>query len=179
MMLPAVLCLFIATATATMNSTINTTTAATNASLTTLTQAFTTNASSALLTQDFTTNSTLVAPLAAPLYRNVTTGEAWVYPSSANDLGARDMSCECFDPGGESCISFREYRWLREDGGRGRLEEDEWKKETGLMWKNQLRPMLHANLHVLGALLRADRIDLLRQHVLRAGRVVLWGVLLS
>ena len=36
--------------------------------------------------------------LSAPCYRNVTNGSVWVIPSSAFDLGARDMSCECFDP---------------------------------------------------------------------------------
>lgn len=44
--------------------------------------------------------STNVTLLSAPYYRNVSVGAAWVVPSSANDLGARDMSCECFDPSG-------------------------------------------------------------------------------
>ena len=57
--------------------------------------------SSVTFTQGFTSNATVFAPLAAPLYHNVTVGEAWVFPSSANDLGARDMSCECFNPDGE------------------------------------------------------------------------------
>lgn len=65
-------------------------------------QAFASNtSSSATLIQGFTSNVTFFAPLAAPLYHNITVGEAWVYPSSANDLGARDMSCECFNPDGE------------------------------------------------------------------------------
>ena len=36
--------------------------------------------------------------VAAPYYRNVSAGDAWVIPSSAYDIGARDMTCECFDP---------------------------------------------------------------------------------
>lgn len=44
--------------------------------------------------------STNVTLLSAPYYRNVSVGAAWVVPSSAYDLGARDMSCECFDPSG-------------------------------------------------------------------------------
>ena len=61
------------------------------------------SSSIALATQAFTSNATVFAPLAAPLYHNVIIGEAWVFPSSANDLGARDMSCECFNPDGEFC----------------------------------------------------------------------------
>ena len=38
--------------------------------------------------------------LQAPKYPNVTIGQAWVYPSSPFDLGARAMSCECFAPTG-------------------------------------------------------------------------------
>ena len=34
----------------------------------------------------------------APYFHNVSGGDVWVYPSSPTDLGARDMSCECFDP---------------------------------------------------------------------------------
>lgn len=51
------------------------------------------------LPQDFASNATFAA-LLAPLYHTVTAGEAWVFPSSAKDLGARDMSCECFNPKG-------------------------------------------------------------------------------
>lgn len=66
-----------------------------------LTPALASNTTSpAFLHHAFTSNATIFAPLAAPLYRNVTAGDAWVFPSSANDLGARDMSCECFNPGG-------------------------------------------------------------------------------
>ena len=43
--------------------------------------------------------------LLPPLYHNVTTGEAWVYPSSKYDLGARAMSCECFDPDRKNAFS--------------------------------------------------------------------------
>ena len=77
-------------------------------------QAFASNtSSSATLTQGFTSNVTIFAPLVAPLYHNVTVGEAWVFPSSANDLGARDMSCECFNPDGE--FHFQEM-WFRSGG---------------------------------------------------------------
>ncbi len=44
--------------------------------------------------------STNVTLLSAPYYRNASAGAAWVVPSSAYDLVARDMSCECFDPSG-------------------------------------------------------------------------------
>ncbi|KAM0799925.1 hypothetical protein BDR22DRAFT_272021 [Usnea florida] len=53
----------------------------------------------------FTNNVTRFATLAAPLYGNVAAGDVWVFPSSANDLGARQMSCECFDPGNQCCIA--------------------------------------------------------------------------
>ena len=36
--------------------------------------------------------------LLAPVHHNVSAGSAWVYPSSDHDIGAKDMSCECFDP---------------------------------------------------------------------------------
>ena len=36
--------------------------------------------------------------LQAPKYPNITIGQAWVYPSSPFDLGARAMTCECFAP---------------------------------------------------------------------------------
>lgn len=49
--------------------------------------------------------STNVTFLSAPYYRNVTAGNAWVVPSSAYDLGARDMSCECFDPAESCCMA--------------------------------------------------------------------------
>ncbi|KAL8804623.1 MAG: hypothetical protein Q9182_002431 [Xanthomendoza sp. 2 TL-2023] len=39
-----------------------------------------------------------VTSLLAPYYRNVTTGGAWVLPASSHDIGARAMTCECFDP---------------------------------------------------------------------------------
>ena len=50
-----------------------------------------------------------VASLLPPLYNNVTVGDAWVFPSSNFDLGAKGMSCECFDPGSKSCTSFSEH----------------------------------------------------------------------
>ena len=36
--------------------------------------------------------------LLPPFYNNVTAGDAWVFPSSNFDLGAKGMGCECFDP---------------------------------------------------------------------------------
>lgn len=42
------------------------------------------------------------ATLLAPIYRNVTADDVWVYPNSSFDLGARSMTCECFDPSGMS-----------------------------------------------------------------------------
>jgi hypothetical protein len=36
----------------------------------------------------------------APYYRDVSAGEAWMIPSSAVDLGARAMECQCFNPDG-------------------------------------------------------------------------------
>jgi hypothetical protein len=41
--------------------------------------------------------------LAAPLYRNVTVGQAWVYPSNPFDLSPRSISCECFNA---DCTSY-------------------------------------------------------------------------
>ncbi|KAL2047640.1 hypothetical protein N7G274_000682 [Stereocaulon virgatum] len=41
--------------------------------------------------------------LAAPLYRNVTAGQAWVYPGNPSDLGTRSVSCECFNANFECC----------------------------------------------------------------------------
>ena len=50
----------------------------------------------------FYRNITAFAPsnmsFSAPYFHNVSAGDVWVYPSSPTDLGARDMSCECFDP---------------------------------------------------------------------------------
>lgn len=40
----------------------------------------------------------------APYFHNVSAGDVWVYPSSPTDLGARDMSCECFDPDRKSLL---------------------------------------------------------------------------
>ena len=48
--------------------------------------------------------STNVTLLSAPYYRNVSAGAAWVVPRSVYDLGARGMTCECFDPNGRSII---------------------------------------------------------------------------
>lgn len=42
------------------------------------------------------------AALLAPVYRNLSTDDVWVYPNSSFDLGARSMNCECFDPSGIS-----------------------------------------------------------------------------
>ncbi|KAK4694599.1 hypothetical protein P7C71_g3006, partial [Lecanoromycetidae sp. Uapishka_2] len=52
------------------------------------------------------TNKTIphFSPLLPPLNPPITPGLAWVYPSSPNDLGARSMSCECFDPGNQCCM---------------------------------------------------------------------------
>lgn len=45
------------------------------------------------------------ATLLAPVYRNVTADDVWVYPNSSFDLGARSMGCECFDPSGIRALS--------------------------------------------------------------------------
>ena len=44
---------------------------------------------------NLSTNTTF---LSAPYYRSISPGAAWVIPRSIFDLGARDMTCECFDP---------------------------------------------------------------------------------
>ncbi|KAF6233889.1 hypothetical protein HO173_008101 [Letharia columbiana] len=95
MLLPTIVCLFFATA-----YSINITTS------NVLTPTFPSNtSSSALLTHAFASNTTIFAPLTAPIYRNVTPGDVWVFPSSANDLGARQVSCECFNPDDQCCIA--------------------------------------------------------------------------
>ena len=38
----------------------------------------------------------------APYYRNTTAGAVWVVPDSPFDIGARSMSCECFESNGKS-----------------------------------------------------------------------------
>ncbi|KAF6221899.1 hypothetical protein HO133_001867 [Letharia lupina] len=82
MLLPTIVCLFVATA-----YSINITTS------NVLTPTFPSNtSSSAILTHAFASNTTIFAPLTAPIYRNVTPGDVWVFPSSANDLGARQAS---------------------------------------------------------------------------------------
>ena len=53
------------------------------------------NSSTNNLTSNIIINSTIPS---APLYNNVTAGEAWIIPASDYDLGARAMTCECFDP---------------------------------------------------------------------------------
>ena len=147
MLLPIMICLFIATANSMNTTTFNL-----------LLSAFASNnTSSALLAHPSTSNATIFAPLAAPLYRNVTAGDAWVFPSSPNDLGARDMSCECFNPGGE--LRSLEY---------GAEASTELKK----------RPMLYARLLKRGSFLHADRLYVLRGYLLRGGRILLWGFLL-
>lgn len=47
-----------------------------------------------------TNTSANASLLLAPFYRNVTAGGAWVLPASPFDLGARAITCECFDPDG-------------------------------------------------------------------------------
>lgn len=91
MLLPAILFLFTATAHGS-----NTSTSATFPH----TFASNTSTSSAIQPHAFASNTTVYALLVAPIYRNVTAGDAWVFPSSANDLGARSMACECFSPDG-------------------------------------------------------------------------------
>ena len=50
--------------------------------------------------------SSNVSSYLPPYYRNVTAGGAWVLPASPYDLGARAMSCECFDPDGIISIPY-------------------------------------------------------------------------
>jgi len=45
------------------------------------------------------TSNASTAIVAAPYFRNVSAGDAWVMPGTF-DLGARSMLCECFDPSG-------------------------------------------------------------------------------
>lgn len=42
------------------------------------------------------TSNASIAIVAAPYFRNVSAGDAWVVPGTF-DLGARSMLCECFD----------------------------------------------------------------------------------
>ena len=53
-----------------------------------------------LATGGISTNHSKYASLLAPVYREAEAGDVWVYPNSSFDLGARAMSCECFDPSG-------------------------------------------------------------------------------
>lgn len=48
--------------------------------------------------REYPSNSSTNVSLWAPYYRNVSAGAAWVIPQSTFDLGARAMSCECFNP---------------------------------------------------------------------------------
>jgi len=52
------------------------------------------------------------AIVAAPYFRNVSAGDAWVVPGTF-DLGARSMLCECFDPSGMYSVLVCVYqsRW--------------------------------------------------------------------
>ena len=54
-----------------------------------------------------TNTSANASLLLAPFYRNVTAGGAWVLPESPFDLGARAMTCECFDPDGTYLMLLR------------------------------------------------------------------------
>lgn len=146
MLLPIMICLFIATANSMNTTTFNV-----------LPSAFASINTSSILAHPSNSNATIFAPLAAPLYRNVTAGEAWVFPSSPNDLGARGMSCECFNPGGE-------------------LRSLEYGAEASTEMEN--RPMLYARLLKRGSLLHADGSYVLRGYLLRDGRILLWGFLL-
>lgn len=62
-----------------------------------------------------TNTSANVSLLLAPSYRNVTAGGAWILPASPFDLGARAMTCECFDPDGTYLVLLRFIKqpWLR------------------------------------------------------------------
>ena len=50
----------------------------------------------AVLDHDFLANISLMAPL----FHSISMGPAWIVPTSF-DVGARSMSCECFDPSRE------------------------------------------------------------------------------
>ncbi|KAI4139724.1 MAG: hypothetical protein LQ341_004107 [Variospora aurantia] len=49
-------------------------------------------------------------------HRNVSAGAAWVLPASRTDLGARAMSCECFDPDGNDLLYRPQGPWLLPQG---------------------------------------------------------------
>lgn len=59
-----------------------------------------------------TTSNASIAIVAAPYFRNVSAGDAWVIPGTF-DLGARSMLCECFDPSGmyHFLICVNQSRW--------------------------------------------------------------------
>lgn len=108
-------------------------------------------------------------------------GEAWVFPSSSSRANERDVGCECFDPDGEvffvvvvvvllnvGAIGVCMYVCMSCADDKG----------------DDNSAMLHGTRLLLvggpGSLLHAERIHVLRRHVLRGRRVVLcWGVLLS
>ncbi|CAF9932581.1 hypothetical protein IMSHALPRED_008929, partial [Imshaugia aleurites] len=88
MLLPTLVCLFIATAHCVDTTTSNV-----------VTSNVASNPSSTLFTHTSPSNAGIFAPLAAPIYRNVTYGDAWILPSTTNDLGPRYPICECYNPG--------------------------------------------------------------------------------
>ncbi len=58
------------------------------------------------------TSNASIAIVAAPYFRNVSAGDAWVMPGTF-DLGARSMLCECFDPSGMHSILTYVYQSKR------------------------------------------------------------------
>lgn len=83
---------FVATATC-----INTTTVTVTVTVTTLPVASDAPPSA----HAFPPAASVVAPLAAPLYRDVRAGDAWVFSGGGDGLGKMGVGCGCFDPRGE------------------------------------------------------------------------------
>ncbi|KAL9008200.1 MAG: hypothetical protein Q9173_006653 [Seirophora scorigena] len=69
-------------------------------------------------------------------HRNVSTGAAWVVPASRFDLGARAMTCECFDPDGNDLFYRPESPWLLSKG-------PDLQQPSHASLPQQLLPQLH------------------------------------
>lgn len=61
-------------------------------------------------------NLTANGTLLMAYHRSVAAGAAWVMPASPFDLGARAMTCECFDPDGE-CLQTMSFTPATESAG--------------------------------------------------------------
>ena len=100
------------------------------------------------------TGNVTKSTVSAPYFRNVSAGDAWVVPSSAFDLGARYVNCECFDPSRKLLLALLSQRCSRYVTRANVVEH---------------REMLHARVKEHRSVLRPNERHMLRRHFLYSG----------